>query len=792
MPQPSLVDLPAPTPRRTLLALAGLLLLLSLAYVRWPLSAHTQQPATWINMDHFQDDLPDYRLAWGRWRRGEVPLWNPYQLCGIPIVPTLQTGVFYPGNVAFLVLPPARALMVTAALHIALTGWLAAWYVARRGVSITGMGAAAILGAFGADVLQRFWVSAFMHASPWIFACLIALDALLERPSRRAAVALAAAFGVQFLAGWPQCSVLTAYLLTARVVWVLATRREGWTQAGRVVAMLALAAGLWVLLTGVQLLPTARLLPQASRNPAGLTAAAVEGEGLAYAPTRMLADATAARPSLRLKRPYIGAVGLLLLLAAWWRPLRPRDTVFYTLVLVGGVWMALGMSGGLYRVYYEFIPTGRWFRDPPRFLYLAHTAAVVLVAFGAENVHRRLANRVEPGTRRTLLAGGAAVLACLALALYATRDTAAVLGVPRAGAWLAAVRPWWPLLGCVAALVTLARWRPRPGIVRLVLVCGAALWIADLFYANRNGHAVVTERGHYWADPTVLGIPAEASVAGPRVLLVSDWLDFALNAKWGELAGLAAVDDYDNLHPARFSRFFYFAQHGTPAPATLLTAGRAGIGLDAAHPELLSLLGVRWIAYRGSPLRQLWVDRWPGALPPGVVDRTTPAARERGILLAENTRALPRAYVVHTLETVPTETDALRRLTEPDALAGRVAVRIGATSGTRTSGDASANDRATIERYAPEHVRVRVENATPGWLVLADSWYPGWRATVNGRPADIARVNVLVRAVPVPAGASTADFTFRPRAQLAGGALSVLGMAACGLLVLPRRRRMAA
>jgi uncharacterized membrane protein YfhO len=74
-------------------------------------------------------------------------------------------------------------------------------------------------------------------------------------------------------------------------------------------------------------------------------------------------------------------------------------------------------------------------------------------------------------------------------------------------------------------------------------------------------------------------------------------------------------------------------------------------------------------------------------------------------------------------------------------------------------------------------------------LVLADSWYPGWRVEVNGRRAELLRANAVMRGVKLPAGASRVRFVFDPPVARWGGALSGLGaLAALTLLILGGRR----
>jgi uncharacterized membrane protein YfhO len=101
---------------------------------------------------------------------------------------------------------------------------------------------------------------------------------------------------------------------------------------------------------------------------------------------------------------------------------------------------------------------------------------------------------------------------------------------------------------------------------------------------------------------------------------------------------------------------------------------------------------------------------------------------------------------------------------------------------------------AQIVAYAPERVVVHTSSATPGVLVLADAFYPGWRASVDGEAAAIYPANVLFRAVPLPAGEHTVVFTFEPsswRLGLAVAGLGLLLMAVLGLLASWgfRRRR---
>jgi hypothetical protein len=90
-----------------------------------------------------------------------------------------------------------------------------------------------------------------------------------------------------------------------------------------------------------------------------------------------------------------------------------------------------------------------------------------------------------------------------------------------------------------------------------------------------------------------------------------------------------------------------------------------------------------------------------------------------------------------------------------------------------------------------EHVRLRTDVTHRGYLVLDDSYYPGWQVTVDGHPAKIVAANENFRAVAVTPGLHTIDFRYRPGSFRVGAIVSILaavGLLAVALVLLLRRR----
>jgi len=85
-----------------------------------------------------------------------------------------------------------------------------------------------------------------------------------------------------------------------------------------------------------------------------------------------------------------------------------------------------------------------------------------------------------------------------------------------------------------------------------------------------------------------------------------------------------------------------------------------------------------------------------------------------------------------------------------------------APAAVTTTSSSSLPNVARIERDAREQLVVRARAPRGGYLVLADTYYPGWHAEIDGAPTPIARANLSLRAVPLPPGEHRVVFRYQP------------------------------
>lgn len=91
----------------------------------------------------------------------------------------------------------------------------------------------------------------------------------------------------------------------------------------------------------------------------------------------------------------------------------------------------------------------------------------------------------------------------------------------------------------------------------------------------------------------------------------------------------------------------------------------------------------------------------------------------------------------------------------------------------------TATGTAGITGESTNQISIEAESNGAGWLVLLDTWYPGWNVEVNGEPAELRRADYAFRAVALPKGGkSSIRFDYRPRSRTAGLWLALLAAAA--------------
>lgn len=719
--------------------------------------------------DLFTQIYPMWYRAADWMRAGTLPLWNPYQGCGHPFLATLQYGVLYPLNFPVLLLRTEVAIEAITVLHLILACWF--MYVYARAIRLHRAAAVAASITFmlsGFVVGQTTWFTPALAAAVWLPLALAAVERIATRPCFSWAAVLAAAIAMSFLSGFVQTWVYSMYVIVAYGMLrtaILAARRGVGSQPMRVATLLTLGVILGISLAAVQLLPSLELQRLSPRRPGGLSLAQL----LPFGPSplrQVLMQAVNATGDT----PYLGVIALLLFPLSWFTMSGRWRVVLLWCCAVGSFAAALKLSPALLVVYHA-LPAMTWFRLPQRMLFLYAFAGATLTGI-ALDAALRIGER--PWKKR------AAVLTIV--------GTAAILGSSFASdlsrqSWLYLVSGSILLCGIVV---------PRQRLLRRACVLGLLSTIAlDLFHApvpsySRPYHGTArldSERQAFDFIHTHQGF-ARTYIHAPGLLA----LDWSITAKQGTLRQIYAVTDYEPLSLDRLARFASLFQRAALAGTDPIPF-EGELVADPADPHfrLLDLMSVRFVLINTADtglqqplLRAGW--------------RLVFASHDGHYAVYETPDPFPRAYIAYDVVEVPDEATALRTVSEP-SFDPRKTVVIEAPQVTAPAAPepvAAGIMPARIVTYDSTRAVIETDSSQAGYLVLTDSFYPGWHASIDGKPVEIVRANYLFRAVAMPPGRHRVQFVYNPTSFRIGVAVTLAAACALTLPAILKRRKSAA
>jgi hypothetical protein len=719
--------------------------------------------------------LPMTELAAERLASGELPLWNSHSCSGIPLLATLQVGVFYPPTWLALALPAEDALQIRVLLETALAGAFAAGLFRRWGGSWSAGSLGGLLYVFACVLGQSFWPPS-LSTLVWLPPILACVDSLCRGWSPGWWVLLVGCGALQLVAGFPQFAVYTWYLAgpwaAVRLASVWWEGAVSWSTAARRAAALAFGILLAAGVASIQLFPSLELVGESQRiAPLSREQVHYRRAEVPLSPRAALANAVDPRPKLvslgyGSGAGYLGIPTLLLValgVVAGWRHAR-------TWLLIGLGSLALMLSGGyvgpapgLYALF-AALPTGGMFRDPERLRLVTLFCAITLAVVGFGHLHHGLRGA---GARRRAVS-----LAVVALA---------AAGIAVAGASGAAIRA----LGGSALVLLAMAWRDSPrrrGAATALLV---ALIAADVFVATQPGAGSLRDVPVEWSRNLTAGgrvfVDPERGAALARDAGVTRlaFPNLRPDLASGPLRHLNRVSCLEPLAPSQWPDLHERLSGRPPTAGTL-----SGLPLERTQ-RLLDLAGVSTLVL---------ADVAPG-VSSAPVPTLGPAPRSdlpigMGTRVVPNPNALQRARLVHEVR-IMSQHAALGAVAEGGIdLRRTVWLERPPEPVLRGVDPAPDGGAAEILAYEPERVTVAVRGNRDAMLVLSDTYYPGWSARVDGAEVEILRAYGLYRAVRVPAGEHVVEFRYRPASLMGGGVASGLSLLATALVgwAAPRRR----
>ena len=683
------------------------------------------------------------------------PLWDPYSFGGHPFVTEMQNGTFYPVNLLLALFPLNSAEVFSPALYhwlYALTHIFGAFFmfllVRELGLSVfAGFLAGLGFGLGGVMAHSGGWPHLFQSFIwfPLIFLFMLrALQSACARSSAVQAATAGAGVALAVLAGGLYSAIMQAILILAMAVFVACrhahqpdarSRVEVWF---RCMLMVGIAGFVAAIGGAAQLLPSIESGANTLRSVGPVMLQESQKIPYAYISGGMWAHSFIALfvapwafsgnlGSGEVVSPYMGALAFALAAVGTWKRWGNMWVRFLAGLVVVSFLYSMAALSIVHGVLYAIIPRLWMAREASRGLYLADFSLAVLCAFGTDTLFSAQAHSWE---RLWSVLKWTAIACGIALSIGAL--------FPKAE-----MSPWATFSLVLILVVSVLLWRVtlgrRTGWMKFLF---AGILLFDLYAFDWSAVNVMQERGK-GADQLdrLLSFRSAAQFLrarpGPfRVQLLSDPVSnigdtFGVETTWGAAATVVTV--YDR------------------------------------YRDLPSFWNIRYSIRPAS------------ALDPGAV------YADQVWKIYENPDAGPRAWLVHKAIVEPSEERLARLIHNPSFNARDVALMAASSGAPLAAGSGESRDRIELGGYRAAHPVLDVDAGSDGLLVLSEVYYPGWRATVNGAPARVERVDGALRGVRVPRGHDRVELTYRPTAQIIGLLLTLLTMAGIAALwLLPR------
>lgn len=701
---------------------------------------------------------------------GEVPLWNPYNYCGIPLLGTLQPGVFYPPHVFYLLLPFNIVWNWLTILHFAFAGINLYFLLRYLKTSTAGSIVGGIVFMLSGYLLSVHNLQPHLFAVAWFPLVILFFIKSLERDSGKRTVYTALFLAMEFFAGAPEIIIMTVLVLFLLTVFShgFTETKLSWIKKAMVLCKIL---AVFLVLISVQFLPFYELKRQSIRaSGVSYQEAITWSLGWKDFILFFMPDAFGYTQTTEkywsnqswLKTIYLGITPLIL--SAFYFVGEKRGKWKLVCLAVLSFIFALGGTTAIYKYLY-LVPPFNNIRFPVKFLFLFFFVTAITSGLGFDKMREGIesSKKVAKLIQLIFYIGFLFAMCWGVLYLY-DADISGYLARHN-------YKPplynevWFNLHNlkrfllfsfcfCVMFLVYLRAKTGRSVIAVLMIV----LLTADLFLANFGFYSLsswkwfISRRG--FAETLQANRETERYFVTSKTEKELEYIfhgKMALTSPYASMFGLYTTGGSEVmkvLHHANFINMIYCGR-------TIHEAGR-----------FFDVAGVRYLT------TSYEVD-----------DKDYKLIRsekfgDKEAYLYEYLKYPGRFLVFGEAVFVGDDRSAINRLVD-ERIDLRNSLIIVDTNRKNTILKGKTKGKAELVSYKPNEIVLRSDADNNGFLYVSDTYYPGWRAYVDGRKTKIYRANLAFRAIEVPKGRHTVVFKYIPMSFYIGLCLTIIGILLC-------------
>jgi hypothetical protein len=726
-------------------------------------------------------------LALDMMKQGKLPLWNPYNGSGMPLLATFNSGFFDPINFLYGIFPDIQAWNISLFLQFFCIGFFTYLYCRKLRLSHLSSFFSATAFVFSSLVVSRVTLGAYGTGIAMLPLSLFFIEWYIQNKQKFALVGLAVATFVLMVSTHPQISL---YILVTVVLYALTkSSTEKGNRLDKVKQFLLLLLFLFIGggLTGIQIFPTLELV---TSSHMGIDTSTILRYLLSwYHLVSILIPnyfGNISTYNFWGKTDYIetaasiGAIPCLLTYIAISQNAKKytftgMKKFFITSLIVS---CFLAVESPVTRLLTS-IPIPLISADPPsRILLITIYSFSILAGFGLDML------RQKEMTIKTLVRHIFPYLLFLLFILFVTAYYAKTNHPCRVT----------PVLNCFAIALRNTLFEYASLGIGLLLI-GTALFVHKKYkpflYSGLIFLIFVT--GLYNADKFLPFSPKNTVLPSNQIITyLTDIKTYDRVYGVGEAMMTTNLATYFRLYDPQYYHPLYITRYGElTGYANTGIYGQGVIRGDAiinASPtesaeetfrrnRLLSILGVKYVVYNNAKIQQS-------------IQKPLTQFTDQTNSIVENTDAVPRATIVTNTVFATNPSTLLSTLFNPDF--NPITTVVLEKDPKIASASSTGKGTAAIKQYSENEILIDTQTNTSGILVLSDNYYPGWHAYVDGKITEILRANYSFRAVVIPTGTHKVRFAYEPDSVKIGILVSSISLllliGVSGILLLPKKK----
>lgn len=684
--------------------------------------------------DPVRQQIPWKTLVVEAEKKFSLPIWNPYNFAGAPLLANFQSSAFSPFNLLFFVLPFSSAWSLLIFLQPLLAGLFLFFYLSNLKLNKFASLLGAITFAFcGFSIAWLEW-GTIISTALWLPLILLSIDKIFVKDSKAKIVwliifvfSLVASFFAGHLQTFFYLAILTGFYLIF-----------SWLQHANKLKNLGIFLLLGLLFSISilpQLLPTLQFISQSARN-VDLVGWKQVGWFIPWqnliqfiAPDFFGNPATLNYYGIWNYGEFIGYIGILPLIMAVFALIfrRDRKTFFFGLAFILSLVFALPTIFAKipYKFDIPFLSTAQ----PTRLLFITDLSLSILAAFGLDYF-------INSKSRKlifSVLGIFAIVFACLwsfILLFHGQLLVAENLAVAKQNLIFPTI-----LFILITVVLSITAFISQKKIITLSVGILILITIFDLFRFGWKFEPFTNK--DYLFPSTAITSFLQNQKGTFRVMSTDSKI---LPPNFSVMYKLQTLEGYDPLYLQRYGELMAASGRGVPDFSTPFGFNRIITPQDP-DARTMDLLGVKYVLSLGqlndSKLKPVFTDG--------------------NVRVYENEMAMPRAFFINTTLLADSKQQAMNALFDLNYPLNKRAVVENAKDKSLFKSNWDLGD-AKITDYKNDRVVINTNNPGAGFLVLTDSYYYNWHATIDGKETPIYLTDYNFRGIVTPKGKHTIVF----------------------------------